>query len=90
MYDERRDRRVADHVLGNAANQCALDGADAARPHHDQVGLLIVRDATDALAGVLVRLAAQLEMYLRTYNRPNAVTQQLTTCRYLHVHVVCL
>jgi len=55
---------VTNDVLADTADDGALHSSHAASSHHNQLGFLILGDVTDPLAGVLVRLAAQLEMQL--------------------------
>ena len=61
-------RAVVDEVVAHAAQYGAFDGAEAARPHTDEVGLLIVGHLEDSLSGVLHRLTRRLEADLNGAN----------------------
>jgi len=44
-YDARQ-AGVTDYVFADAADHCALESAETARPNHDHVGLFLRRQAT--------------------------------------------
>jgi len=46
MDDEAWQAGVTDHVLADAADHGAFDGAETSRPNHDHVGLLVFRQTT--------------------------------------------
>ena len=66
-------RAVVDEVVAHAAQYGAFDGAEAARPHTDEVGLLIVGHLEDSLASVLHRLAGRLEADLNGAKTSNNI-----------------
>jgi len=68
--DDGGNGRVAHDVLADAALGREPDAAGAARSAHDEVGALLVGDATDAFADVLHRLAAHLVLQLHTHTQP--------------------
>jgi len=51
--DEHRDLGVVDDVVTDAAKERTSNGVQTASAHHDQLSLLGVGDADDALTGVL-------------------------------------
>jgi len=44
--DDTGQAGVADDVLADAADHCALEGTETARPNHNHVRLLLLRHAT--------------------------------------------
>ena len=62
---EHRDLGVMYHVVTDAAEERTSNGVQTASAHHDQLRLLRLRHADDALAGVLTRrFAAHLVLHL--------------------------
>jgi len=60
MDDKAWQAGVTDHVLADAADHGAFDGAEASRPDHDHVCLLVFRQTTQSLAGTFRRLGHDL------------------------------
>lgn len=63
--DDGGNGRVAHDVLADAALRREPEAASAPRTDHDEIGALLVGDATDAFADVLHCLAAHLVLQLR-------------------------
>jgi len=58
---------MMDDVVADAAEERTSNGVETSRADHDQLSLLGVSDAHDALTGVLERrLTANLVLYLHT------------------------
>jgi len=64
-HDKARYGGVTDDVFADTADDSTLHRPHASSSHHNQLGLLILGDAADSLARVLVRFATQLEMQLQ-------------------------